>query len=571
MIESYSDSTMKKCKQCNTGFEVTDPDRTFYDQVSPVFDNKKYTIPEPTLCPDCRQQRRMIWRNDRNLYERKCDSTDKKLISLYSPNSEITVYDKEIWWSDQFDAKKYGRDFDFDKPFFEQFHELMLNVPMPHIMTVDTENSLYTNYNAGNKNCYLCFAGNYLEDSLYCYNAEKSKDCVDCLFVFENECCYECIQSENCYNCKFVLHSKNCSDSWFLEDCTGCKNCTFCFNLKNKQYCILNKQYSKENFFNELDKYKLNTYSGLQKATRQWTEEKIKYIKRANHNLMSENCTGEYIFQSKNCHECFTLSKGCEDCKYILNGFPRLKDSYDCTYCGEDSSLLYESMGGGAGCYHMLFSNVCCINTSNIIYGIICFRTQNCFGCIGIQNAKYCILNKQYSKEEYEKLVPKIIEHMIKTKEWGEFPPAHFSPFAYNETIAQEHFPLNKEEVLNMGLKWKENTKKTANGDKIIPASRLPDKISKVPDDILNWAIECEVSKKPFKIISQELKFYRKHNLPIPHLHPDERYSNRIRLRNPRKLFSRKCHKCSSNIQTTYNPNRPEKIYCEDCYLKEVY
>jgi len=31
---------------------------------------------------------------------------------------------------------------------------------------------------------------------------------------------------------------------------------------------------------------------------------------------------------------------------------------------------------------------------------------------------KYCILNKQYSKEEYEELVPKIIEHMQKTGEW---------------------------------------------------------------------------------------------------------------------------------------------------------
>ena len=137
------------------------------------------------------------------------------------------------------------------------------------------------------------------KDNLYCYNAEKSKDCVDCLFVFENESCYECIQCENCYNTKFALHSKNCSDSWFLEDCIGCRNCAFCFNLHNKEYCILNKQYSKEDYFNELSGYQLDTHSGLQKATHQWIEEKPKYIKRAHHNLMSEDCTGEYIFQSK--------------------------------------------------------------------------------------------------------------------------------------------------------------------------------------------------------------------------------------------------------------------------------
>lgn len=56
----------------------------------------------------------------------------------------------------------------------------------------------------------------------------------------------------------------------------------------------------------------------------------------------------------------------------------------------------------------------------------------------------------------------------------------------------------------------------------------LPEDISKIPDDILNWAIECEVTKKPFRIIKQELEFYRKHNIPIPRRHPDQRYIDRL-------------------------------------------
>ena len=92
-----------------------------------------------------------------------------------------------------------------------------------------------------------------------------------------------------------------------------------------------------------------------------------------------------------------------------------------------------------------------------------------------------------------------------------------------------------------------------------------------VPDDILNWAIECEVTKKPFRIIKQELEFYRKHNLPIPRRHPDQRHLDRMKLRNPRRLFERKCDKCQKDIQTTYAPERPEIIYCEECYNKEIY
>jgi CxxC-x17-CxxC domain-containing protein len=99
----------------------------------------------------------------------------------------------------------------------------------------------------------------------------------------------------------------------------------------------------------------------------------------------------------------------------------------------------------------------------------------------------------------------------------------------------------------------------------------LPYNISQIPDDILNRAVECEVTNKPFKIIKQELEFYRKHNLPIPRRHPDQRHLDRIALRNPRKLYTRICDKCGKDIKTTYAPDRSEIVYCEECYNKEVY
>ena len=68
-----------------------------------------------------------------------------------------------------------------------------------------------------------------------------------------------------------------------------------------------------------------------------------------------------------------------------------------------------------------------------------------------------------------------------------------------------------------------------------------------------------------------ELAFYRKMQLPMPHFHPDERHDRRMALRNPRKLWDRTCEKCRAAIETTYSPERPEIVYCESCYLKEVY
>jgi len=154
---------------------------------------------------------------------------------------------------------------------------------------------------------------------------------------------------------------------------------------------------------------------------------------------------------------------------------------------------------------------------------------------------------------------------------FGEFFPAEQSPFAYNETTAMEYFPLTEEEVLRRGLKWKNQTDEPPKVDRIIPAHQLPNAIDDIPDDILNWAIECKATGRPFRIIKQELDLYRAMRLPIPHLHPDERHRRRMALRNPRKLWQRKCAKCGKEIRTTYAPERPEIVYCEACYLAEVY
>ncbi|MBU1935146.1 hypothetical protein KKF04_03755, partial [Patescibacteria group bacterium] len=179
--------------------------------------------------------------------------------------------------------------------------------------------------------------------------------------------------------------------------------------------------------------------------------------------------------------------------------------------------------------------------------------------------------NKQYSPEEYEKKVAEIIANMQANGEWGDFFPADFSHFAYNETMAQDFYPLNKEEVLKKGWQWRDEVDEMPKATKNIPASRLPDRTDDIPDDVLNWAIKCEATDRPYKIIAQELKYYRENNLPVPHLHPDERYRYRMELRNPRTIYDRKCGKCGTPIKTTYSSDCPEKVYCEKCYLKEVY
>lgn len=142
-------------------------------------------------------------------------------------------------------------------------------------------------------------------------------------------------------------------------------------------------------------------------------------------------------------------------------------------------------------------------------------------------------------------MVAKIIKKMQQDGEWGEYFPSSMSPFGYNETVAAEYFPLDKISATQQGFNWSDYSVPFPKVEKTIPASQLPDDIVNIPNDILNWAITCELTKKPFLILPQELEFYRKHNLPIPKVHPDQRHLDRINMRNPRKLFERDCDKCA--------------------------
>jgi len=149
------------------------------------------------------------------------------------------------------------------------------------------------------------------------------------------------------------------------------------------------------------------------------------------------------------------------------------------------------------------------------------------------------------------------------------------SLFGYNESEAQDYTPLTKEQALEQKLNWSDYEAPLPKVDKTIPTEKMSvlDDIKDVPDEIVNWAIECEVSKKLFRIIPKELKFYREHGLPISRRHPDVRHLDRLKLRNPRKLWHQVCDKkgCEVEFETTYAPDRPEKVYCEKCYREEVY
>lgn len=556
----------KTCTQCSATYTVSDDDLAFLKKLSLVINGTTYELPPPSQCPYCRQRRRLAQANQVNLYERTCDRTGEAIISNYHAESPYTVYKQEDWYADTWDPLDYGRDYDFNRPFFEQWHELSLAVPRPsmHRGFQYDENSDYTNYAGKNKNCFMVFDSDENRDCYYSYSLQRSESCIDCYRVRDSELCAECIDSSNCYNCAYVQDSNNCSDSLFLKNCIGCKYCLMCSNLRNKEYHVENKPVSKQQF--EEFRARLGSHSTLQQARQRFNALKLEHPQRFMHGVQNENVVGDYLTNCKNAYHCFD-SFDLWDCRHVYQAFMGLKDCMDIQQIG-DTERAYESCYCGysahslLGCVHALGEPV------DQCYSTYSPHSQHLFGCVGVMHKQHCVLNKQYSADEYFSLVDRIITHMQSTGEWGEFFPIQTSTFAYNETIAMWYYPLNKELVQAAGWRWNDALEKEDEYDGL--RSELPDSIDDCDQSIIDNIFVCATSGKRYNIIPQELKLMSQLHLPLPRQRFLERHLGRLALRNPRSICERQCVLCQSQVQTTYAPDRPEIIYCEACFNESV-
>jgi hypothetical protein len=566
-------SETRQCQNCKNDFTIEPDDFSFYEKIK---------VPPPTFCPECRLIRRLLWRNEGSFYKKTCDNCRKNIITINSPTNKFPIYCHDCWWGDSWDPKTYAKEYDFSKPFFQQFRELMDVVPSLNIWSFSNVKSEYSNYTGYSKNSYLSNAV-YCENVFYSRSIEKSKDCMDCYIVVNSELCYECFNTTKSFTSKFLNECRDCINSSFLFDCSNCQNCFMCSNLHNKSFCIRNKELSKEKYLKEMEINKLFLNSSIYKFKEEFKELVQKSIHKYASIIKSINSDGDYIKNSKNVYQCFNVEG--ENLKFCWRTTDGIKDCYDVCGCVKNELLYEASIAADASYMSKFYSHSKNMNNSSLFH--LCSGSSNLFGCIGLKSSEYCILNKQYSKEEYESLVPKIIKQMndmpyIDSKgrvyKYGEFIPPEFSPFAYNETINQEYFPLSREEVLSKGYRWKEPEIRNYQID--VKGEDIPDNIEKVTDDIVGKVIECKHKGKcnqqcteAFIIIPDELQFYRRMNLPLPHLCSNCRHFERMSQRNPLKLWHRKCMKegCNNEFETSYAPERPEIIYCERCYQQEVY
>ncbi|HLP86449.1 MAG TPA: hypothetical protein VK153_01065 [Candidatus Paceibacterota bacterium] len=569
-------SEKRMCQNCKLEFVIEPDDFSFYEKIK---------VPPPTFCPECRMIRRMTWRNERSLFKRTCDYTGNSIITMFNPDANVKVYDRDIWWSDKWDPTDYGMDYDFSRPFFEQYKELLSKVPLANLGNTNCINSPYGNHDADCKNCYLVYASYLGEDVMYSQGAASLKNSMDTYTVFKSEFCYEDIISGTLYNTHFSYDCDDSLNSFFLKTCVNCNDCICCVNLHNKKYCIFNQQYTKEDYLIKKKEFDFGSYKILSDIKKKYKEFILKFPHKYAALVKTVDSTGDCMINAKNVKQSFDIYGEVEDSKFVAHGLTT-KDSYDCYGFGGGAYLLYEGVDTGLKASNVYFSVLThsCMNTE---YTYMCYNSKNLFGCIGVRKGEYCILNKKYTKEEYEKLIPRIIKHMNDMPyvdkngciyKYGEFFPSELSPFTYNETIAQEYFPKSKEEIIEQGYTYRKPLSRDY--QTTIKSNDLPDHIKDTDESILDEIIACPnngneltLCTEAYRITKDELAFLKNHNIALPRFCPNCRHYERLHKRNPLKLWHRKCmHEgCQNEFETSYAPERPEIVYCEQCYQKEVY
>ncbi|MFC1748813.1 hypothetical protein ACFL2V_08395 [Pseudomonadota bacterium] len=543
----------KNCKKCGETFKIAPEDLEFYGRME---------VPPPTHCPDCRQQRRLAYRNERQLFKRKCDLCKKDIIATFPDSTTFPVYCQDCWWSDNWDPLEYGQDYDPSRPFFEQFSELLQKVPKCGVLQLKNENSDFNNLLAYSKNTYLSPGSFQLEDCYYVHKSQYCKDCLNSSNLDHCELVSNSVNSKNCYSCNYIFNCSNCNGSDYLADCIGCTDCYMCSGIRNKKYHIKNKSYKKEEYEKQIEEFKKKDPEDLLNEFQEFNKT---IPKKYQNQINCENSQGDYIQNCKNAFECYD-SFNIEDSAYIIDSVD-VKDSMDLSMHDKNIQLCYELSSGGESNYNLRFS-FCSCASPNSEYLYSCFYVSNCFGCDSLnKKQKFCILNKQYTEDEYIKLKNEIIEHMKKDEEYGEFFPIEIAVYPYNHTVAQDMFPVTEEEARKKGYNWSDLDKNQQKCD-----YKLLRDINKTLDSVINEIICCDDCGKNYKIIKPELGLSRKIGQPLSRLCADCRQQKLISLKNPRKLWKRNCDfsKCGTELYSTYAKDRPEKVYCEKHYLESL-
>ena len=292
--------------------------------------------------------------------------------------------------------------------FFQELKRLIKTEIKPPVHAVNCEDCEYADHVYQSKHLFKCFDCLKCSTDLYVCDSLSTVNSMDCDYNGESELCYESVDAFKCFNSNYLENCAFVADSWYSTQCRNGKYLFGCVNLRNKSYCIFNRQVNPEQYEQLIQKYKT------------WPQEKVlaivedlkkRYPVTQTNEANNENTTyGNYMYYNKNCYLCFDSSNNSDSC--YLYDTQTHKTCFDATYSSENE-LCYQIVDSGR-----------CFNANYVIYSgncqdgsyiINCFDVKNSLGAVSVDHAQYLLLNRQLTKEDYER-ESKIILDDIKVK-----------------------------------------------------------------------------------------------------------------------------------------------------------
>ena len=515
---------------------------------------EKYGIPYLQISPVERLRALLAYRNDRRLYRRKCDATGESLISSYRPDCGFQIVKSDVWWGDSWDGLDFAQNTDPTKPFFQQFAALNRRVPREGTSVIRAENSDYNSHTRDSKDCYLSHLAVKAETLLFSYWTVGARDVLEGFYTTDCELCARCSYVTKCYGCVHLVDCSSCNDCHFSSELRGCSNCLFCYNLSGKHYYLYNQPCSKEQFEAAKSQFLSGDEALYTAAVGILEKNLLTQPRRAQHTLNSENVCGDHIQNSRdvfnafdvlNCDRGFNVTNGGGD--FIVHsysvGFPSCSHVFSSVTVRDSSQIFFSAN---------------CWNSHNLWYCDNCVNCTDCFGCVGLKRRRFCVFNREYTETDYRELLALWREQMIERGEWGLFFPTQYSPFCYDETAAQDFFPLSREDIVCRG--WQ-----------CSPVSETAAHESSANSSLPAGAKKCQVCSKAYLRAPKEIDLCQQFGVPLSTRCPDCRITHKLETRSPYALVERLCSKCQGATLTSLSENLSQNPWCEKCFLEQIY
>lgn len=547
-------------EHCEGEFAIEDGDIEFL---------KLFRSPPSKYCPTCRRMQRFVHMGVMRLFKHSCKAPghNESVISVLPTECPFPVYDYAYYGSAAFDPLEFGKAYEKGESPLAQLFSLRRIFPMPSFLNRDPSsvNCDYTNGGRGSKNCYFTSGVFNSEDVWYSALVNGSKEVMTSRSIRACDTIYETLGGEHLYRTAYAYFSKDCSDSSLIFDCRNCTNCFGCVNLRSKSYYIFNEPKTKEEYEAFMATKPLGHRAFQEHHEKFWMLVKSLPM-NASRNVAVENVSGVLLENSRNLVD----ATDCRKAEHVRHADGALshKDSMDILFSG-GSEQIYQSTNVGSSSNMVKFS-ISSKYTTDSEFVFNSKNLNNCFMCFGLENKSYCVLNRQYSPEEYWSLVDSIKSEMLMRGEYGEHPSIIFSAQAYNFSLAGLYYPLSEETIRKLGGFVAKEPDTNAGSLETVLAENLPDMIDQTDDSILSKAIICEKTGRPFRILPTELIFYRKMSVPLPRVHPSVRFDELYRLSPTGLRYYATCVICEKAIQSIFNPKDGYTLYCESCYQQEV-